>query len=166
MRYSRGGGRWRAPKAQQVHLSKERLIVPSQQLQSNCLSFTELLAQAISLISPTMTAALIIPVMYSNTGDWSWLSYALGTVMLLFVAFNLNQFAKRSTSARSMYAYISRGLGLTAGAIGGSALIWACLGISMAGLTGFTIFAGKLCSMMGFNPPPIALFAVCIAISW
>ncbi len=92
-----------------------------------------------------MTAALIVPVMYGNTGDWSWLSYALGTVMLLFVAFNLNQFAKRSTSSGSMYAYICRGLGLTAGGIGGWALIWAYLGISMAGLTGFTIFAGKLC---------------------
>ena len=40
---------------------------------------------------------------------------------------------------------------LTAGAIGGWALIWAYLGISMAGLTGFTIFAGKLCSLMGIN---------------
>ena len=72
----------------------------SPQLKANCLCFTELLAQAVALISPTMTAALIIPVMYSNTGDWSWLSYALGTVMLLFVAYNLNQFAKRSTGVR------------------------------------------------------------------
>jgi amino acid transporter len=106
-------------------------------LKKNCLGFPELLAQAIALISPTMTAALIIPVMYSNTGDWSWLSYALGTVMLLFVALNLNQFARRSTSSGSMYAYISRGLGLTAGGIGGWSLIWAYLGISMAGVTGF-----------------------------
>ncbi len=113
-------------------------------LKKNCLGFPELLAQAIALISPTMTAALIIPVMYSNTGDWSWLSYALGTVMLLFVALNLNQFARRSTSSGSMYAYVSRGLGLTAGGIGGWSLIWAYLGISMAGVTGFTIFAGKL----------------------
>ncbi len=73
-------------------------------LRHNCLGFTELLAQGIALISPTMTAALIIPVMYGNTGDWSWLSYALGTVMLLFVALNLNQFARRSTAAGSMYA--------------------------------------------------------------
>jgi amino acid transporter len=138
----------------------------TRQLKPNCLGFTELLAQNVALISPTMTAALIVPVMYSNTGDWSWLPYALGTIMLLFVAFNLNQFAKRSTSAGSMYAYISRGLGLTAGAIGGWALIWAYLGISMAGLTGFTVFAGKLLSMMGINAPPILLFAVCIAISW
>ena len=40
-------------------------------LRRNCLGFFELLAQAVALISPTMTAALIIPVMYSNTGDWS-----------------------------------------------------------------------------------------------
>jgi uncharacterized membrane protein YdcZ (DUF606 family) len=33
--------------------------------------------------------------MYSNTGAMSWLSYAVGTVMLLFVAFNLNQFAAK-----------------------------------------------------------------------
>ena len=110
-----------------------------------------MLAQAVALISPTMTAALIIPVMYSNTGDWSWLSYALGTVMLLFVAYNLNQFASRSTGAGSMYAYICRGLGLTAGAIGGWSLIWAYLGISMAGVTGFTIFAGKLLTMIGIE---------------
>ena len=56
-----------------------------------------------------MTAALIVPVMYSNTGDWSWLSYALGTVMLVFVAYNLNQFASRSTTSGLMYAYICRG---------------------------------------------------------
>ena len=37
------------------------------QLKPNCLSYTELLAQAVALISPTMTAALIVPVMYSNT---------------------------------------------------------------------------------------------------
>jgi amino acid transporter len=138
----------------------------SRQLKANCLSYTELLAQAVALISPTMTAALIIPVMYSNTGDWSWLPYALGTVMLLFVAFNLNQFAKRSTMSGSMYAYICRGLGLTSGAIGGWSLIWAYLGISMAGVTGFTIFAGKLFAMMGINASPYLLFAVCVGAAW
>jgi len=138
----------------------------SQQLKANCLSFTELLAQAVALISPTMTAALIIPVMYSNTGDWSWLSYALGTVMLLFVAFNLNQFARRSTGSGSMYAYICRGLGLTAGAVGGWSLLWAYMGITTAGVTGFTIFSGKLLAMAGINAPPLLLSAICVAIAW
>src|SRR6202000_371549 len=129
----------------------------SPQLKANCLSYTELLAQAVALISPTMTAALIIPVMYSNTGDWSWLSYALGTIMLLFVAYNLNQFARRSTGAGSMYAYTCRGLGLTAGRISGWALIWAYLGISMAGTTGASIFANTLLGMMGLHLPFVAL---------
>jgi len=133
-------------------------------LKPNCLSFIELLAQNVAVISPTMTAALIVPVMYSNTGDWSWLSYALGTVMLLFVAYNLNQFARRSTTSGSMYAYTCRGLGLTAGAIGGWALIWAYLGISMAGVTGFSIFADTLLGMMGLHVPFVVLFAACVLV--
>ena len=135
-------------------------------LKPNCLNFYELLAQNVALISPTMTAALIVPVMYSNTGNWSWLSYALGTVMLLFVAYNLNQFARRSTTSGSMYAYTCRGLGLAAGGISGWALIWAYLGIAMAGVTGFSIFADTLLGMAGVHVPFIALFAVCVVIGW
>jgi amino acid transporter len=137
-----------------------------QTLKANCLSFTELLAQGVALISPTMTAALIIPVMYGNTGDWSWASYALGTLMLLFVAFSLNQFARRSAGSGSMYAYICRGLGLNAGAVGGWSLLWAYMGITMAGVTGFTIFAGKLLSMAGIGAPPLLLSAICVAAAW
>jgi amino acid transporter len=152
--------------AELVGNSTELFAMAKIPLKSNCLSFTEVLAQAVALISPTMTAALIIPVMYSNTGDWSWLSYALGTVMLLFVAYNLNQFASRSTSAGSMYAYICRGLGVTAGAVGGWSLIWAYLGISVAGATGFTIFADTLLKMVGLHAPPVVLFAICVGTSW
>ncbi len=65
--------------------------------------------------------------------------------------------------AGSMYAYICRGLGLKAGATRWpGSLIWAYLGIAMAGVTGFTIFAGKLLAMAGINAPPILLFAVCV----
>jgi len=138
----------------------------SVRLRPNSLNFVELLAQAVALISPTMTAALIIPVMYSNTGNWSWISYALGTVMLLFVSLNLNQFARRSTCAGSMYSYICHGLGLTTGGIGGWSLIWAYLGISMAGVTGFSIFAGKLLAMAGITAPPVLLFALCAGVAW
>ena len=80
-------------------------------LKAGCLNFTEVTAIAIALISPTMTGALIIPLMYSNAGNASWLAYLFGTVMLLFVALNLNQFARRSTSTGSMYAYTVMGLG-------------------------------------------------------
>jgi amino acid transporter len=135
-------------------------------LRPNCLNFIELLAQNIALISPTMTAALIVPLMFSNTGNISWLAYAVGTVMLLFVAFNLNQFAKRTTDAGSMYSYVSSSLGFGGGALCGWCLVWAYLFIGLAGTTGFTIFASKLLGMIGLSAPPIILFALCLGASF
>jgi amino acid transporter len=131
-------------------------------LRANCLNFMELLAQNIALISPTMTAALIVPLMFATTGNLSWLSYAVGTVMLLFVAFSLNQFAKRTTMAGSMYNYASSGLGFTGGALCGWCLVWAYLFIGLAGTTGFTIFAGKLLAAIHISLPPVLLFAICL----
>ena len=131
-------------------------VIPAQdgpRLRANCLNFWEVWAQAIALISPTMTAALIVPVMFGAAGTGSWLAYLFGTVMLLFVALNLNQFARRSTSAGSMYAYTSRGLGPTAGGIAGWCLIWAYLFIGIAGLTGFTNFANILLGMVHATVP-------------
>ncbi len=80
-------------------------------LRANVLGFPTLFAQSVALISPTMTAVLIIPLAFSNAGEGTWLAYGFGTVMLLFVVFCLNQFAKRSSTAGTMYAYTGRGLG-------------------------------------------------------
>ncbi|MEI9938474.1 MAG: APC family permease [Pseudomonadota bacterium] len=134
-------------------------------LRQNCLNFLELLAQNIALISPTMTAALIVPLMFSNAGNVSWAAYALGSVMLLFVALNLNQFAKRTTNAGSMYSYASAGLGFGGGALCGWCLVWSYLFIGLAGTTGFAIFAGKLLDMMHLGVPTIVLFALCLGVS-
>jgi len=145
-----------------------QLLAPAEGscLRPNCLTFSELFAQAVALISPTMTAALIVPVMFANAGNGSWLAYLFGTVMLLFVALNLNQFARRSTSSGSMYAYTSRGLGPTAGGIAGWCLIWAYLFISIAGLTGFTNFANVILGMAHIQAPPILLFAISAGTAW
>jgi amino acid transporter len=131
-------------------------------LKPHCLNLVELVAQNIALISPTMTAALIVPLMFSTIGSMSWLPYAVGTIMLLFVAFNLNQFATRSAGTGSMYSYTSLGLGPSAGCMSGWCLLWAYLFISLAGTTGFTIFSGKLLAAIGITCPPIILFIVCI----
>ncbi|HEX3857141.1 MAG TPA: APC family permease [Verrucomicrobiae bacterium] len=131
-------------------------------LKSNCLNFTELLAQNIALISPTMTAALIVPLMFATIGNISWLGYALGTTLLLFVVLNLNQFAKRTTNSGSMYSYASSGLGFTGGAMCGWCLVWSYLFIGLAGTTGFTIFSGKLLDAIHIHLPPPVLFAICL----
>ncbi len=56
-----------------------------------------------------MTAVLIIPLAFASASQGTWLAYAFGTVMLLFVVFCLNQFAKRSAFAGSMYALHGQG---------------------------------------------------------
>jgi amino acid transporter len=133
-------------------------------LKPHCLNLIELVAQNIALISPTMTAALIVPLMFGTIGPMSWLPYFVGTIMLLFVAFNLNQFARRTSGTGSMYSYTSLGLGPSWGCMSGWCLLWAYLFIGLAGTTGFTIFAGKLLAAMGINCPAIILYAVCIAV--
>src|SRR5580692_1948775 len=131
-------------------------------LRSNCLNFKELLAQNIALISPTMTAALIVPLMYGTTGSISWLSYAIGAVLVLFVALSLNQFAKRTTNSGSIYSYAMSGLGFTGGSMCGWCLLWAYLFIGLAGTTGFTYFAQTLLQMVHVNMPPVFLFVLCL----
>jgi len=51
------------------------------------------------------------------------------------------------------------------GGVSGWALIWAYLGISIAGATGFAIFAATLLAMVGITVPTVLLFALCVAIS-
>lgn len=131
-------------------------------LRANCLNFKELLAQNIALISPTMTAALIVPTMFGTTGAISWLSYAVGAVLVLFVALSLNEFARRTTNSGSMYSYAMSGLGFGGGALCGWCCLWAYLFIGLAGTTGFTIFASKLLEMVHIHIPPVVLFAFCL----
>jgi len=135
-------------------------------LRRACLSFPEVLAQSIALIAPTMTAALLIPLAFASAGKGTWLAYLFGTVMLLFVVFNLNQFARRSASPGSMYAYTGRGIGARAGVLSGWTLIWAYLFIGMAGMTGFALFAGQLLGFLGIHVPPIALFFMSGGLCW
>src|ERR1700744_5255871 len=142
------------------------MISEPSRLRAHCLNFWTLLAQSIALISPTMTAVLIVPLMFGTTGNASWLAYAFGTVMLLFVAFNLNQFAKRSSHTGSMFLYSVAGLGPTAGGMSGWCLIWAYMFIGTAGVSGFTIFAQQLLTMMHVSVPAVALFALCAAVCW
>ncbi|MFI5062920.1 MAG: hypothetical protein ACHP9Z_02925 [Streptosporangiales bacterium] len=136
-------------------------------LRSNALGFPAVLAQSIALISPTMTAVLIIPLAFSNAGQGTWLAYLFGTVMLAFVVFGLNQFARRSASPGSMYVYTSRRLGPATGVFSGWTLIWSYLFIGVAGLTGFAVFAAQFLGAVGLKaPPPVALFAISALVCW
>src|ERR1700761_5293438 len=141
---------------------------PHHGLKARALGFPTVLAQSVALISPTMTAVLIIPLCFADSGQGTWLAYAFGTLMLLFVVFCLNQFAKRSALPGSMYGYTAKGLGPVAGVMSGWSLIWCYLFIGIAGLTGFSIFAAQLFSSMGVHGaiPPVLFFCLSAAVCW
>ena len=137
-------------------------------LRTSALGFPAVLAQSIAVISPTMTAVLIIPLAFSNAGQGTWLAYLFGTVMLLFVVFCLNQFARRSAAPGAMYTYTARGLGPATGVLSGWTLIWCYLFIGTAGLTGFAIFFQQFLSALGFTGtvPPDIFFAISAITCW
>ena len=137
-------------------------------LRTNVLGLPSLFAQSVALISPTMTAVLIIPLAFASAGQGTWLAYAFGTIMLLFVVFCLNQFAKRSAFAGSMYAYTGKGLGPTAGVFSGWTLIWSYFFIAVAGLCGFAVFCQQLLAALGYHGSvhPIVFFAISAAACW
>ncbi|HTW41031.1 MAG TPA: APC family permease [Solirubrobacteraceae bacterium] len=144
----------------------------SPRLRPHALGFPPLLAQSVAVISPTMTAVLIIALAFGDAGQGTWAAYLFGTIMLLFVVLGLNQFARRSATAGSMYAYTARGLGPAAGVLSGWSLIWSYWGIATAGLAGFAIFAQEFLSGIGVHGTvsPFVLFAisgaVCLTIAW
>jgi amino acid transporter len=137
-------------------------------LRTGALGFPALLAQSVALISPTMTAVLIIPLAFSNAGQGTWLAYLFGTVMLLFVVFCLNQFTKRSAAPGAMYTYTARGLGPATGVVSGWTLLWCYLFIGTAGLTGFAIFCQQFLDALGatVTVPPDLFFAISAVTCW
>jgi amino acid transporter len=137
-------------------------------LRTNALGFPQLLAQSVALISPTMTAVLIIPLAFSIAGDSTWFAYLFATVMLVFTVLALNQFAKRSSTTGSMYAYVAKGLGAASGVVTGWALVWCYLFIGTAGLCGFTLMSEQFLQGLGMHGTvtPFVLFAVSAAVGF
>ncbi|MDZ8235991.1 MAG: APC family permease [Nostoc sp. ChiQUE01a] len=135
-------------------------------LKPDCLSFSEVLAQSFAVIAPTTIPASNIGLIVALSGNGTWLSFLIGLMGLLFVSININQFASRSASPGSLYSYISKGLGSTAGVVCGWSLVLAYLFTGMSVLCGFANFSGVLIGHLGIHPSSITLLAIGAGISW
>ncbi|TAE58902.1 MAG: APC family permease [Nostocales cyanobacterium] len=135
-------------------------------LKPNCLSFSEVLAQSFAVIAPTTIPASNIGLIVALSGNGAWLSFLIGLVGLCFVSININQFASRSASPGSLYSYITKGLGATAGVICGWSLVLAYLFTGMSVLCGFANFSGIFIGHLGIHPSSITLLAIGAGISW
>jgi amino acid transporter len=130
------------------------------ELRSSCLSYTEILAQSVSVIAPSTVPAAVLGLIYAKAGNATWLSFLLGCLGLILVSLNINQFARRSASPGSLYSYIVQGLGPTAGVLGGWALLFGYLLTGMSTLCGFALIANVLLEQLfGLQLPVLFWFA-------
>lgn len=65
-------------------------------LHSECLPFSEVFAQSVANIAPTVTPTVNAALVFASAGAGTWLTYVLATIGLAFVSLNINQFARRS----------------------------------------------------------------------
>lgn len=135
-------------------------------LRSECLTFSEILAQSIANIAPTLTPTVNAALVFASAGSGTWLTFVFATVGLVLVGLNINQFARRSASPGSLYAYIARGLGPTAGVLTGWALVLAYILTAMAVLCGFANYGNVLLGLVGIQASPIFLYSICAGLAW
>jgi amino acid transporter len=138
----------------------------SRNLKKDYLTYPEVIAQSISVIAPSTAPAAILGLIFVSAGNGTWLSFLLATVGLLFVCFNINQFARRSSSPGSLYTYIVKGLGPTAGVLSGWGLLLGYMVTGMSTLCGFAIFGQMLLGQLGLHLNVLALFALCVIVSY
>ena len=151
-------------------MTKERVATsPVKQddgLRSQCLSFPEILAQSVANVAPTATPTVNLALVFASAGNGTWLTYVIATIGLMFVGMNINQFARRTASPGSLYAYIAKGLGSTMGVLSGWGLVLAYLFTAMAVLCGFANYTNVLLSPTGIQFSPLFLYAICTGIAW
>lgn len=133
---------------------------PKTTLRGGCLSYSEVIAQSVSVIAPSTVPAAVLGLIFARAGNATWLSFLLGMLGLLLVSLNINQFARRSASPGSLYSYVVQGLGPTAGVLGGWALLFGYVLTGMSTLCGFALVANSLAkAWFGIEVPTLLLFA-------
>src|SRR5260370_29984003 len=75
------------------------------ELRNESPSPVETLAQSISSACPTLTPFVTLPLVFTFTGNGTWLAYILGTGGILLVAWCISRFARYSSSPGSLYSY-------------------------------------------------------------
>ncbi len=145
----------------------EAAPAPATSLRKSCLSYSEIIAQSVSVIAPSTVPAAVVGLIYAKAGNATWLSFLIGIFGLVLVSLNINQFARRSASPGSLYSYIVQGLGPTAGVLGGWALLFGYMLTGMSTLCGFALIANVLLQqMLGVQLPVLGLFAISVLVSY
>lgn len=118
-------------------------------LRAGVMGNSELFAQAIANIAPSAVIAFTAAAIFLTAGKATWVSFAIATVIVLAVGYNISQFAKRRASAGSLYSYAAKGLGPLGAYLTGVTLVLGCFGIAAASLSGSTVYMTTVLNNLG-----------------
>lgn len=117
---------------------------PVAQLRPGALPPWEVFAQSVANIAPTASPTLVIPLVVLAAGAGAWVAYLFALVAIVLVAFNINQFARRSASPGNIYSFVNLGLGPVAAVTVGVGLLIAYVGTASAVTTGLANYVDVL----------------------
>lgn len=111
----------------------------------------EVAAQSVANIAPSAVIAFGPAAMAGSAGNGAWLSFALGTVITLVIAYSIVAFARRRAGVGSLYSLIRPALGPSGSFVTGWALFIGVIGIASGSLAGAGFFLSKFLSHFGVH---------------
>ena len=138
---------------------------PAYGLRKHILSPVEVLAQSVSVIAPSTTPPITIPLVFALAGEGSWLAYAIAMGTMVLIAFSIAEFARDSASPGSLYVYTRETLPPVFAAVTAWALCFAYVVTAMSVTGGFVYFATPFLGAWGAHLPIAVLAGVCLGVS-
>lgn len=106
-------------------------------LSTHVLSETQVLAESIGMIGPSLSAAAIVPLAFATAGGASWLTVVIATLAMVAVAAVISALARRHVSMGGLYTLIPKGLGPAGGLLAGGGFVLIALAGQMISILGF-----------------------------
>ena len=129
-------------------------------LREGVLTPSETLAQSISAIAPSTSAALTVPLVYALAGEGTCLAYLIAMLGMLLVAFCIVVFARDSASPGSLYVYTRSTLSPFWAGVTAWSLCFAYVTTASSVMGGFVSFAYALLGTLGAHVPAVLLAAL------
>jgi len=133
---------------------------PSYGLRQHVLSPLETLAQSVSLIAPSTTPTLTVPLVFALCGAGTGLAYLIATVAVVLVALCVASFARESASPGSLYSYAHSSLSPAWSAVTAWALFFAYVTTASSVIGGFLNYAYVFLDEYHLHVSPVLLSLV------
>lgn len=134
-------------------------------LRQGVMTEPELMAQAIASIAPSAVMAFTAMTIYAGAGNGTLMSLLLATIVILCVGYTVTVFAKRHTSAGSLYTYVAKGLGPFFAYMAGVTLLIGSWGIAAGSLGGAVNYASEFLGLFDLTvEAPVGLILLTILI--